>query len=816
MAAFIQRLFQKRFTSATSQDNRSGTRPEANNPPGKELPGVDQDTIDRQRTLLSQPDCSQQTLAELAIEGLAADVRLEAARRLTDTEHLQQVQKLARGKDKGVYQQVRQSLQELRRQQEETRATNEAVAAIVRQAEELAATRDTNLYEARVQKLEQRWQSLEHAADNETRSVVLSALHNCRLRVREMEQERQARAEHQAKQVQRQQTLTLLQDTLEAFEAEPPAVNALPSLDALQRTQENRWLEATRETDVARQEQKDYEQRMVALRGVISALGRLSHHQDELDQLTKAESPEPARARQLLAQLDWPGAVALPEALQVLARTASVRTPQPTSQADPEAQRQQLEQLDKAVADLEEALEARQLKESRQLLKRVQSLQRQLPEREGTRYRARLQRLGGQVRELGDWQGFATTPKQTALCEQMEYLAEQPMEPEAKAERIQELQQEWRDLGGSSDRDLWQRFRAASDRAFEPCRAYFEARSDLKKVHLQKRRSICDELERYLEATDWSEVDWKAAEQIEKTARQEWREAWPVEFRDNRTIQKAFDRLMNTLSGHLDEERSRNEDRKQAIVDQARELVDHTPLTEAMDKAKELQQQWQAIGITRHREDRKLWKAFRAACDAIFARREEQRQQKAQASTEADAAAESDLAKARHWLDTAGAEQADAGEILEALKVASETPVSGNLKQSLRATRTQVQERLDQLGRQAQMRQWQQWVHQRQAGELTPTQLPAHWPDLSDETDLHDPRELVVLAEIHGGHSSPEEDQSLRMALQVRRLKQGFEQAQGDQAINLEALAARWCVALDRESLTPELSDRLQRAMELT
>ncbi|MCK7545154.1 DUF349 domain-containing protein [Marinobacter bryozoorum] len=820
MAAFIQRLFQKRFSAATSQENRKkarqGSTPEKTTTPGSETSNESQEAIDAQRALLAQQNCSQQALAGLAIDGQAADIRLGAAQRLTDQDQLQQVQKRARGKDKGVYQQVRNTLKQLRRDEEQAQATSDALAAVQRQASELASTRDTNLYEARLQKLEQQWHLLEPQADNDIRTQVLSALHECRQRARELEQQHQAEKQQEAQRAQREETLELLRETAEDLASEPPAHSALPALDALQRTQENRWLEATRDTEVSRQEQKLYEQAMLTLRAAITALRRLAQHQDEVDQVLNADTPVPEAARRLLEQLDWPRGIARPDTIQGLGKASRIRTPQQPMKESPELQRQKTVQFEQALTRLEEALEARQLKESRQFLKQAQALQRELGGRDGSRYRARMQRLAGQVRELGDWRGFATAPKQTALCEQMEYLADQPMEPEAKATRIQELQQEWRELGGSSDRELWQRFRAASDKAFEPCRAYFEARSDLKKIHLQKRQTICDELERYLEATDWTQsVDWKAAEQIEKTARKEWREAWPVEFRDNRAVQKTFDRLMNTLAGHLDEERTRNEARKQAVVDRARELIEHSPLAEAMTQAKDLQKQWQSIGITRHREDRKLWKAFRAACDEIFSRRDEQRQQQVRASDEADRLASAELAKARAWLDDQQPDPDAAEPLLSALKASAASPVSDNLQQTLRKTRRELEERRQQLRHQANIRDWQRWIEQRRSGDLEVDQLPAHWQALSAQADLDDPQELVVLAEILGGHPSPESDQSLRMALQVRRLKQGLEGDQGNSPLSPEALVARWCLELPAGDLTDDLAKRLQRALEL-
>ncbi|MFL1483397.1 DUF349 domain-containing protein [Marinobacter sp. LN3S78] len=824
MAAFFQNLLKKRSTSATGPDSskpkpsrgRKEEGPDREEAAGSK--GPEQSAIDSQRAILADSNTTQEALAELAIKGLAVDIRLEAAQRLTDESLLQQVQKAARGRDKGVYQHVRGVLQELRRNEDEQKATQDALARLAREAEELARTGDTNLYEARTQKLEKQWQALETTASNEQKSRILAALHDCRQRVRDLEQERQEEQRHHNQKQQRDETLALLRETLDSLAEEAPATSALPSLDALQRTQENRWLEATRDTEVSRQEQKQYENLMQSLRGAISAVRRLGQHQEEIDTLTGQDKPSVEQVRPVLDQLEWPGHVAQPAAVRLLAEKAHIRPSEPVPDSgDADVREKILDRLSAALDKLEAALSANQLKESRQHLKQAQGLQRQLSGIAANHHRGRLQRLTGQVRELGDWRGFATEPKQVSLCEQMEYLAEQPMDPEAKATHIQELQQEWRELGGSSNRDLWQRFRKASDLAFKPCKAYFEARSDLKKVHLQKRHSICEELARYLEATDWSQVDWKAAEQIEKTARKEWRQAWPVEFRDNRQVQKEFDRLMNDLGNHLDEERHRNEALKQEIVERARSLIEHSPLSEAMNEAKALQKQWQDIGITRHREDRKLWKAFRAACDEIFARRDEQRQRRQQETSESDEAADQALARARDLLSQEELDEPPAVDVIQQLESAARTPVSSSKGNEIRSTAQELSGRLRQQRQRASVRQWQQWIDQRQQGQLSPDEVPGHWQQLQSTAELSDARELVVLSEILSGSPSPDDDQSLRMELQVRRLREGFggSQAASDaQADTLETLVACWCLGLPDDSLTPGLASRLRQALD--
>jgi hypothetical protein len=422
--------------------------------------------------------------------------------------------------------------------------------------------------------------------------------------------------------------------------------------------------------------------------------------------------------------------------------------------------------------------------------------------------------LGGQLRELTDWQGFATRPKQVSLCEQMEYLADQPMEPEAKAERIKELQNEWRDLGGSSDRDLWSRFKKASDLAYEPCKVYFSAKSGLKKANLETRKTICEELRTFLENADWQTIDWKAAERIHQTAREEWKEAWPVEFRDNRPVQKQFDELLKQLEAPLNEERKKNEALKQGIVERAEALIDHEPLGEAMNQAKALQSEWTSIGITRHREDRKLWQAFRKACDQIFARRDAHKNEQEQLAREADEKAGPVLAASKSVGTDASLEQLQA--TLAELNALKSEPLSAGAREQVSNERNRVSGLISNRKLQDQIETWKHWISARSTSALDSDALPGHWPELARNVGQPDPTELVIRAEILAEVPSPDEDQGRRMEIQVQRLAEGMGNAasDNDKSQQLEMLVANWCVAQPVDVVSEPLARRLGQALE--
>ncbi|MGC8121198.1 DUF349 domain-containing protein [Marinobacter sp. VGCF2001] len=810
MAAFIQKLFKKRKTVSLESQKASGKQ-ETNQP--TEADKRQQLRQQQESQLAANP--GQAALTTLAVQGVTSAIRLNAARDITDEDKLQEVLKQTKGRDKSVYQAVKQSLQALKEQQANEAATRQRIDELVDQAQEQAKSEDTKRYEARLTALQERWRDVEAQAPAGQAQQFLAAVHQIRERLKELEDARREEQRHQDQKHQRQETLELLQQTLAQLKGSDST--DLPSesaLDALQKTQENRWLEATRETQVDKHEQKQYEQSMLALRNYLSAVRRLNAVRMQISELESDEADNAqADAKAILQEVDWPRDFPLPPTLSNLSALAGKPKKAPSGNDNTEQQQALVAALNTTLPKLETALEAKQFRESRQLLKTAQHQLQGLDGHHRKAFQAKMQLLTGQFRELSDWQGFATEPKQVSLCEQMEYLAEQPIEPEAKAERIKELQNDWRELGGSSDRVLWKRFKAASDQAYEPCKAYFEAKADLKQVHLQKRQAICDELEHFLAEADWSTIDWKGAERIHQTARQEWKAAWPVDFRDNRKVQKHFDDLLKKLERPLDEERQKNEAAKQAIIERAEALIDHEPLQEAMDQAKALQSEWKSIGITRHREDRKLWQAFRNACDQIFERRSAQRSAQQQATEEADTAAQATLERYRN-LDTSTSD-----ETLEEARTALKTLAAGSLSRPVRDDVQQLRDHLAKLGQlkklQARLESWKTLVHERVTGDGAPEQTPSAWQGLVKNAEPLPGRDLAIRAEILAGRETPEADQGRRMEIQVQRLADGLGNGDNSEpAQELEKLVALWCLQPGDEGITREHADRLVQALE--
>ncbi|PCI75197.1 MAG: hypothetical protein COB20_13405 [SAR86 cluster bacterium] len=227
--------------------------------------------------------------------------------------------------------------------------------------------------------------------------------------------------------------------------------------------------------------------------------------------------------------------------------------------------------------------------------------------------------------ELRDWKIFAATEKKKELIAHMQHLIESKMHASDRSKNISKMHKEWKSLGRSSQNEqLWKEFKKLSDQAYEPCKEYFKERKQLMVENLLKRRKICESLEAehklLLEAD--GDPDISKLNKLLSDSEKDWKSYAPIEQRKIKSLQKRFYETINQLRKLRKKKLSISAKQKQEIVGQAQELSKSDDNKHAMNEAKRLQQEWKKIGPTSYREDQKYWQDFRAACDAIFNKRD--------------------------------------------------------------------------------------------------------------------------------------------------------------------------------------------------
>ena len=596
------------------------------------------DTFIRGLARIEDPEA----LYEIASSSKTSKIRQAAAELIESEDQLTRLSASAKSKDKSVYNIVKTKISKNKARQQAQDEQKQTIDKLLQSIEEHARTETTKLYEAKLNSLTVRWEALKLGTDatQQQRFDIANAI--CTEKQQQLVKKKIQKEENE-KLIQtggdeQEATLFTLSDTLKRFRSEPASTHDISALDALIKTQETRWLEATRQIKVDKNQNKHYQLLMTELRHYFTALKHFNESTPAIESIiseietSKIETTSKDQKRfeqnthnlkRKLSYIDWPDSYAIPTLLlksqEALGHSAELK-----QQFAEDAKAIQAK-VTKLIEKMDKSLEDRQIKQSHKIHKDIQRLLSQMGAKQGETFHNQLILRVKQLNELRDWQVYASNPRQLELCDAMERLAEQNMEPREKADQIKAMQKEWKSLGGAADQSLWLRFKAASDKAYEPCQAFFDEQNNLKHNNIEKRAKLIEQLTEFITNNDWNNADWKAVETINRQARLEWKHAFPIDFKTNKALQNQFNDLLGKLDNYLDTERNKNLALKNDIVEKAKALITLEDLEQAIKQAKALQQDWQIIGITSHKHERDLWQAYRDACDQIFARRDQAR-----------------------------------------------------------------------------------------------------------------------------------------------------------------------------------------------
>jgi hypothetical protein len=235
-----------------------------------------------------------------------------------------------------------------------------------------------------------------------------------------------------------------------------------------------------------------------------------------------------------------------------------------------------------------------------------------------------LQQLDSQLDELRQWKDFAAAPKRAELIEGMQALIGATLHPQALAERIKTLQEQWRTLSRgivSESSEDWQRFHEASQTAYQPCKEFFEAQAKRREENLKHRKALLERVTNF-EATQTEHPDYKLMATALREAPLEWRRHRDVDRDDNKPVHEAFGAALGRLQKKLDVWQEANVAAKRALIEQAR-IAQQLGGREATDQLKRLQEQWKNVGPAARDQEQALWTEFRSVCDEVFESRKQ-------------------------------------------------------------------------------------------------------------------------------------------------------------------------------------------------
>ena len=237
-----------------------------------------------------------------------------------------------------------------------------------------------------------------------------------------------------------------------------------------------------------------------------------------------------------------------------------------------------------------------------------------------------LQQLDDRLNELRQWKSYVVAPKRLELIEEMQALVGSQEEPEALAEHIRALRQEWRTINrgiASDSSEDAEKFEQAYAAAYQPCKEYFAAQAAIRRENLEARKQVLERLQAFAASQDAEHFDHRLIQQVLREAPQEWRSHSPVDREASRSAERDFYQSLDRLRAILNSWYERNEAEKRSLITQAQQLSTLEDTTQAIDGVKRLHVLWKETGPVSREQSQALWEEFRAVCDAVYHRREQ-------------------------------------------------------------------------------------------------------------------------------------------------------------------------------------------------
>ncbi len=195
-------------------------------------------------------------------------------------------------------------------------------------------------------------------------------------------------------------------------------------------------------------------------------------------------------------------------------------------------------------------------------------------------------------------------------------------------QEFRELQQRWREIGlvpQAKMKDLWDNYHFHVENFYDYIKINKELRDlDLKK-NLEMKIRLCEQAEELLLESNTI----KAFNQLQKL-HERWREIGPVPRENKDDIWERFKTSTAKINKKHQEyfesrksEQRENLDAKRALCEQVEEIIqmdinNHKDWGEKSNEVVNLQKVWRTIGFAPRKENNRIYKRFREACDAFF------------------------------------------------------------------------------------------------------------------------------------------------------------------------------------------------------
>jgi hypothetical protein len=196
--------------------------------------------------------------------------------------------------------------------------------------------------------------------------------------------------------------------------------------------------------------------------------------------------------------------------------------------------------------------------------------------------------------------------------------------------QLKGIQNDWEDIGPVPNEKweevkdaYWTEVRSSYDRI----NRFYDDRRILQQENLKQKEALLTEVKELAATVPTLETlkDWDSKTSAVLEIQKKWKSVGFGPKKENEVIWKAFraacDEFFNAKKeffGKVNEQFDDIAKQKQELIDKAIALKASTDWKETSNQLIQLQKQWKTLGHAGRKNEQKLWKAFRTACDDFF------------------------------------------------------------------------------------------------------------------------------------------------------------------------------------------------------
>ena len=190
---------------------------------------------------------------------------------------------------------------------------------------------------------------------------------------------------------------------------------------------------------------------------------------------------------------------------------------------------------------------------------------------------------------------------------------------------LQFLHKKWKEDTGPVAKEyrekIWQEFKDITKQIHDKRRAYIARLKELRKQDWERKGQLVEKLKEIAQLNPETHQEWqKLIREVNEIHGQFFSGFRAPEelLNEFRTYLRQFNRNKNSFYKRFKEQQRENLQKKKALIEEVRQLKEQEDLEAAMERCKQIREEWKQIGFVPIKVSQSIWEEFKAACKEFY------------------------------------------------------------------------------------------------------------------------------------------------------------------------------------------------------